>query len=201
MVILGTYFGIGALFSIYFVIDGASRLDPLIKESKFTIRLLLAPGALATWPFLLLKLIKVRGEGRGVVSLKLHRNIWTVFGIILPVMIYFSIKNLAFQQEAKLEVVKDKTQNTKEIKSAENEFIRASLYDRGGTDVQLELTLKTPMKQPVLAVYVLDSDGNKGEFMGQLGPGGMYYFQLQPDIYGILIYDTLKEKSVTKLTF
>ena len=56
MIVLGTYFGLGLLFAIYFVIKGASRIDPIIRDSKFTVRLLLAPGAIATWPFLLRKL-------------------------------------------------------------------------------------------------------------------------------------------------
>ncbi|WP_106793290.1 hypothetical protein [Aquimarina sp. Aq78] len=54
---LGLYFGIGFLFGIYFFIKGASQLDELITESKWTVRLLLVPGAIGLWPILLLKII------------------------------------------------------------------------------------------------------------------------------------------------
>ena len=57
-VILSIYFGFGLLFGIYFIVKGASRIDPLIADSKFKVRLLLAPGAIATWPVLLFKIIR-----------------------------------------------------------------------------------------------------------------------------------------------
>ena len=56
MGVLAAYFGIGLLFGIYFIIKGAAKIDPLIRDSKFKVRLLLFPGAIATWPFLVGKL-------------------------------------------------------------------------------------------------------------------------------------------------
>ena len=58
MGILTVYFGLGLLFSIYFVIKGAPKIDPLMADSKFKVRLLLAPGAIATWPFLARNLLR-----------------------------------------------------------------------------------------------------------------------------------------------
>ncbi|WP_109302673.1 hypothetical protein [Aquimarina sp. AU474] len=55
--VLGLYFGIGLLFGIYFFFKGAFKLDELIIESKWTVRLLLVPGAIGLWPILLLKII------------------------------------------------------------------------------------------------------------------------------------------------
>ncbi len=57
LVILGIYFGIGILFAFYFFIKGAAKIDPLIKESSWKVRLLLLPGTLITWPFLSYKLL------------------------------------------------------------------------------------------------------------------------------------------------
>ncbi|WP_299443669.1 hypothetical protein [uncultured Aquimarina sp.] len=54
---LGLYFGIGFLFGIYFFIKGAFKIDELIADSKWTVRLLLVPGAIGLWPVLLLKII------------------------------------------------------------------------------------------------------------------------------------------------
>ncbi len=52
------YFIFGLLFGIYFFIKGAFKLDELIIESKWTVRLLLLPGAIGLWPLLLMKIIR-----------------------------------------------------------------------------------------------------------------------------------------------
>ncbi len=60
LIFLGIYAGIGLLFGIYFFVKGASQLDPLIKDSKWTVRLLLFPGAVGLWPIVLLKIINLQ---------------------------------------------------------------------------------------------------------------------------------------------
>lgn len=55
---LGIYFGLGILFGLYFVIAGAVKLDPAIRESKFVVRLLLLPGAIGLWAILLKRLLQ-----------------------------------------------------------------------------------------------------------------------------------------------
>ncbi len=56
--ILGTYFFIGLLFGLYFLFKGATKIDPLMNDTKKKVRLLLFPGVIATWPFLVGKLFK-----------------------------------------------------------------------------------------------------------------------------------------------
>lgn len=51
------YLAIGLVFGIYFFIRGAAQIDELIKDSKWTVRLLLIPGAIGLWPLLLLKIL------------------------------------------------------------------------------------------------------------------------------------------------
>ncbi|MDY8134550.1 hypothetical protein [Aquimarina sp. 2201CG5-10] len=58
LTILGIYAIIGVLFGIYFFIKGAFQIDELIADSKWTVRLLLVPGAIGLWPILLLKILK-----------------------------------------------------------------------------------------------------------------------------------------------
>ena len=60
LLVLGLYFGLGLLFGLYFLFVGATKIDPLLKESKKIVRLLLLPGTMATWPFLLGKLFKTK---------------------------------------------------------------------------------------------------------------------------------------------
>ena len=58
------YLLIGVLFALYFFFKGALRLDPLIADGKWTVRLLLMPGVIALWPLLLLKLLKKKTHDR-----------------------------------------------------------------------------------------------------------------------------------------
>lgn len=58
LLLLGVYAALGLVFGLYFFWAGAAKLDPAIKESKWTVKLLLLPGAMALWAVLLAKLIK-----------------------------------------------------------------------------------------------------------------------------------------------
>lgn len=58
LTILALYFGIGLLFGLYFMFLGATKIDSVMTDSKKKVRLLLFPGVVATWPFLLGKLFK-----------------------------------------------------------------------------------------------------------------------------------------------
>ena len=55
--ILGIYFLIGFLFGIFFLAK-APKIDPLMADTKKKVRVLLFPGVIATWPFLMSKLFK-----------------------------------------------------------------------------------------------------------------------------------------------
>ncbi len=55
---LGIYFLIGLLFGVYFLFIGATKIDPLMQDTKKKVRVLLLPGVIATWPFLIGKLLK-----------------------------------------------------------------------------------------------------------------------------------------------
>ena len=58
LLLLGLYFALGIAFAFYVVFLGATKLDPLMKETKKVVRVLLFPGIMATWPLLLAKLLK-----------------------------------------------------------------------------------------------------------------------------------------------
>ncbi len=59
LAVLGIYFLIGILFGIFFLVK-ASKIDPLMTNSKKKVRFLLFPGVVATWPFLIGKLFKTK---------------------------------------------------------------------------------------------------------------------------------------------
>ena len=54
------YIGIGILFSIWFIIIGASRLDDKVNGSSMGFRIAIIPGVIALWPILLYHIIKKR---------------------------------------------------------------------------------------------------------------------------------------------
>ena len=54
---LGIYFSLGLLFGIAFLFI-APRVDPVMADSKWTLRLLFFPGAIALWIFLVPKLFR-----------------------------------------------------------------------------------------------------------------------------------------------
>jgi len=58
--ILGVYFLVGFLFGLYFLFKGATKIDPLMHDTKKKVRILLFPGVIATWPFLIVKLFKTK---------------------------------------------------------------------------------------------------------------------------------------------
>jgi len=55
---LGIYFSIGFLFGLYFIFKGAPKIDSLMLNTKKKVRVLLFPGIVAIWPFLIGKLFK-----------------------------------------------------------------------------------------------------------------------------------------------
>lgn len=57
LMLLGLYFALGFLFALYVVVLGATKLDPLMKDTKKVVRVLLFPGMIAIWPLLLRKLL------------------------------------------------------------------------------------------------------------------------------------------------
>jgi len=58
LTILGIYFLLGLLFGLYFLFKGATKIDPIMADTKKKVRFLLFPGVVATWPFLIGKLFK-----------------------------------------------------------------------------------------------------------------------------------------------
>lgn len=57
--ILAIYTSVGFLFAVFFIFKG-ERIDPLLKDSKKKIRFLLFFGVMATWPFLIQRVFKIK---------------------------------------------------------------------------------------------------------------------------------------------
>jgi hypothetical protein len=53
LILLGIYLLCGLLFAVPFAFFGAQRVDPHARHASWGFRLLIIPGAMALWPFLL----------------------------------------------------------------------------------------------------------------------------------------------------
>lgn len=49
------YLLLGFLFALAFVVKGVKKVDPVAADTNWKFRLLILPGAMAFWPFLLKK--------------------------------------------------------------------------------------------------------------------------------------------------
>ena len=54
---IGVYLLIGLIFALIFVVFGVSKVDQDAKGSGLGFRLIILPGTILLWPFLLLKWI------------------------------------------------------------------------------------------------------------------------------------------------
>jgi hypothetical protein len=58
LLLLGIYFLVGFIFALLFAFVGVNRIDAGAKGAPTSFRLLLLPGSMAFWPYLLIKWIK-----------------------------------------------------------------------------------------------------------------------------------------------
>lgn len=61
--VIYSYFLIGLIFGIWFIIAGASILDKEMRTANWRVKLLLLPGAAGLWCWLLIKMIKLKKNG------------------------------------------------------------------------------------------------------------------------------------------
>jgi hypothetical protein len=131
---------------------------------------------------------------------KAHKYIWLILIVIIPVLIFFSIKDLdVFASESDSNLSMETIQSNV-LKVSENELIKASLIEKDSTSF-IEVILKSPLKNPSSIVYALKSKDQKGRIIGQINTVGIYNFDVTKNPKGIIIYDALKESLITKLNF
>ncbi len=120
---------------------------------------------------------------------------WFIVILIVPRLIYTSVNQLDFTStnvSDEVGIVKSKESEP----NIENELIAISKNNN-----MLLLRLKSPLKSASSLVYSCDIHGNKLILLGQVDSDKMYRFKMQDDIQGVLIYDRIKNKTITKLLF
>ena len=128
---------------------------------------------------------------------KIHKYIWLFLAITVPAIMFLSIKNLdIFSPKKNASTITLETSKKNAIASTENNVIKASLFE-----THVEIILKSTLKNSSSIVYEMDTKGNRSSIIGQLTTVGIYKFDINNLLNGIIIYDALKNVEITKLTF
>lgn len=62
LVAVGAYALVGAVFAVAFVLRGAALMDTAVRASPVHVRAVLVPGAVALWPLLLRRWMRLTKE-------------------------------------------------------------------------------------------------------------------------------------------
>ena len=127
---------------------------------------------------------------------KAHKYSWLLLIIIVPVMMFFSIKDLDIFSSDNNSTSQLNGSNKMSLKVSENELVKFVVFES-----HVEIILKTTLKNSSSIVYEMDEKGNKSSVIGQLTTAGIYEFDINKLPKGIIIYDTLKDVEITKLSF
>jgi len=131
---------------------------------------------------------------------KAHKFIWLLIIIGIPTLILFSIKDLELFSSKNISLSEIEATKSNVIKVAENDLVKASLIKKDSS-ITIEVILKSTLKNPSSLVYELNKNDGKGKIIGQVTTVGIYSFKTQDSLNGIVIYDALKEKLISKLEF
>ncbi len=126
---------------------------------------------------------------------KTHRIIWFVLTITITVFMFFSIRELHFNTHTSEKLITQTIPSNPNIKY--NDLVEIEVLQ----NKTLSITLRKPLKSSFSLVYGRKKNG-KEILLGQVfNSGKAHYFKLKESIVEIAIYDTLKQKEITKIKF
>lgn len=130
---------------------------------------------------------------------KAHRYVWIVLAILIPILIGFSIKDLSiFSTQDHIEIMSINDSKTI-LKTGENELLKVSIVEQDSM-TSIEVILKKPLKHPSSSVFTTKND-EREHFIGQLYAVGIYNFKVTTIPKGIIVFDAIKETTITKIMF
>ena len=127
---------------------------------------------------------------------KAHAYIWLLLVVIIPIVIFLSIKDLAIFSSESDNLSQIESSQKQRLTSFENDLIKASVYENS-----IELILKSTLKNPSSIVYEMNEEGAKSNSIGQMTSAGIYNFNIHKPPKGIIIYDAIKNVEITKFSF
>ena len=188
------YLGLGVLFGLYFIISGAKKLDPVIKESGWGVRLLIFPGSVGMWPFLLTRLISSNSKNEKLPALKWGLVIWTVILLILPAVAYQAVTSEnEYTPETRAKIPGLSPASSQEFVWKNN---LASAYIKSMEDgtYRVLLVFNEPIK--AAAPVVLNA---KGQVLMKLGPNRRHDFRVDHKPAALIVKDVINDQIVTHL--
>ena len=126
---------------------------------------------------------------------KAHKYIWLLLIIIVPVIMFFSIKDLNLFSSGTHTASQVSGSKKMSLKSYENDIIKVAVFES-----HIEIILKTTLKNSSSVVYEMDKKGKKSNIIGQLTTAGIYNFNINNLPKGIIIYDAIKQIEITKFS-
>lgn len=126
---------------------------------------------------------------------KAHKYIWLVLIITVPVIMFFSMKDLNIFSSENNSVSQHTDSKKSSVKSFENDIVKVVVFES-----HIEIILKSTLKSSSSVVYDVDEKGNKSIVIGQLTTAGIYNFNINNLPKGIIIYDDLKQVEITKFS-
>lgn len=128
---------------------------------------------------------------------KIHKYSWLIIAVVVPVLLFFAIKDLyIFSPKKEIPVTQNNTKKGA-VSVSENELLKIVVFSDA-----IEVVLKKTLKDPSSVLYSTDAEGNKKEVIGQLSKAGVYSFENKGEtILGVVLYDALKNEMIAKLQF
>jgi len=127
---------------------------------------------------------------------KVHKYSWLLLLIIIPLIMFFSMKNLMiFESTNKTDINLNFSRNIPD-RDFENDLIKVAFYPKN-----IEIILKTTLKNPSSTIYTVDDNNKKQKVIGQLTTAGIYFFDINDIPKNIALYDDIKDVLITKTNF
>ena len=113
---------------------------------------------------------------------KAHRFIWLGMALVIPVLLYFAVRNLTFIHPT--------------ADAPPSEILNAKL---GAGEITI--TLNRSFKSASAVVYGFNKEGRLGSPLGQLLEAGTYSFKTSDGMIGFVVVDMIKEQELYKVKF
>ena len=127
---------------------------------------------------------------------KAHKYIWLFIAIVIPLIMFFAVKDLDISTSQSSEKSFDLVSKEKVLNVYEDAIIKASVYKN-----HIEIILKSTLKNASSVVYETNTKGGKSNVIGQLTTAGIYKFNINNLPKGIIVFDDIKKVDITKFSF
>ena len=127
---------------------------------------------------------------------KAHKYTWLILLIIIPVIMFFSVKDLMIiPSTSKTDLNQNYLKSIPDSKF-ENDLIKVAFYPKS-----IVIILKTTLKNASSTVYAVDDNHKKQKVIGQLTTAGIYTFEVNDIPNNIMLYDDIKNELITQTDF